>query len=128
MNIYDPISEALGLTPQNIPPLEEADINNTCRPQTYVERYGEDLALEIKAELRAINAEQFKDPRIRKKRLEALATTGDKIWINDGEKNKRVYEEIFTKEYSTWKRGRIMTNKFWEHENRNKCAKTGQFV
>lgn len=86
-----------------------------------------------KEKLRQKNIEQFLDKNKRKKHLNNFIKNDgnhkNKIWINDGIKNKRVTKETQQKEYSSWNIGRILgNNKFYCHDNRIRDNKTGKFI
>lgn len=84
--------------------------------------------------LRIRHIEQFNDPIKRKRHLDNfLAANGnhtDKIWINKDGKHKRVTLKLYEEEYSDWTKGRIFLEhqKFYKHQNRQKCPVTGQFL
>jgi len=80
----------------------------------------------LKEKLRESATNQFLCKENRKKHLEAfLSADGNhknKIWINDGLKNKRVTKEVFDEKYSTWNKGRIIPkdSKFGNYDKSGK--------
>lgn len=90
---------------------------------------------QTKNKLRVRNKEQFSDPEKRKRHLEGCiksnASHSDKIWINNGEINKRVTPENYELNFSSWTKGRLFKEgqtKFFEHGNRKRDLKTGKFI
>ncbi len=87
-----------------------------------------------KEKLRQAAKAQHADPIKRQYNRECfLAANGnhtDKIWINKDGKHKRVTLELYTRDYSDWTKGRIFLEhqKFYKHQNRQKCPVTGQFL
>jgi hypothetical protein len=74
---------------------------------------------------------QFADPVKRQRHLESLVTHSDKIWVNNGKKNKRIRPEDLLL-LKGWKKGRLIPQKQIEKmiENRtvNRDPSTGKFM
>lgn len=86
--------------------------------------YHEKHTQETKILLSDITKKQFADEEKRKRHLDSfLEKDGNhrkKIWINNGNKNKRVSEKVFEEEFENngWKRGRIFNEEtpFWVYD------------
>jgi hypothetical protein len=112
MTIYDPISTALNLTPIVI-------IDNLIEGMDYFQSSG-GMCDTMKEHARKITLEQFNNPEMKKHHLESCISHSDKIWINDGVKNKRILENELAN-YPNFIRGRLIpkTCRFGNYDKSN---------
>lgn len=121
MTIYDPISEALDL--------ESLDIDyKIVEGIDYIPIKGP-MPDYMKENLRELTLQQFKDPEMRKTHQEACKSPkvnhSDKIWVNDGNKNKRIYPFELHK-YPNFVKGRLIP-KSCKFGNYNKTGENNPF-
>jgi hypothetical protein len=107
--VFDNISKSLNLETY---PLKynraEVSVESMLVPYTW----NSNLAANdpIRYEYRKRTLEQFSDPVKRQRHLEAClksSTHSDKIWINNGNQNKRIKEDQLTN-FPGWSRGRLI--------------------
>lgn len=65
--------------------------------------------LNVREQYRKRTLEQFSNNEFKEYHKKRCISHSDKIWINDGIKNKRVTEENYLHNFLNWNRGRIMT-------------------
>ena len=84
----------------------------------------------IRQAAKAQHADPIKHRRHKERFLASNGNHADKIWINKDGKHKRVTSKLYEESYSDWTRGRVLLEhqKFYNHQNRQKCPVTGQFL
>lgn len=104
--VFDAVSDAVEYEKKKLSEYFNLNWDNWLNKSTGVSIIIDDQLREI---LREHTRKQFLDPDKRKRHKESCISHKDKIWINNGEKNKRVtLEQYETPLYSEWERGRLI--------------------
>lgn len=85
---------------------------------------------ELRDQYRERTKEQYSNTEFKEYHKSKCIPHAGTIWINNGEKNKRVTEIIYLSDFPTWCRGRLILseNKFYNHNNRKRDPISGRFL
>ena len=121
MTIYEnrnmaSISEALNI--EHDYSIDYSPTNLTPFPVPSIMEWTDDM----RERNRQTTIEQFKDPIKRERHRKACDGHRGKVWINDGQVNKRVLPEEAKGLYADWNRGRLIPeeNAFWNYDKTGK--------